>query len=143
MEGSVLELVFMIATIIFNLFATHLRTSKWFPYKLRWQITIGIAAIGLIGFLLAIRFDYSIKGEFLILISPLIFNVIDRFFMFISYKYQNRDFQFNTSFEYWFNQHRKGISFMDHIITLASLLILVGLMILPLIFMDTLNQALK
>ncbi len=141
MKDVLLGIIFMTVTIFFNLFATHLRTSKWFTYKLRWQISIILAIIGIIGITLPMFFNFNRKGEFIILITPLIFTIIDKFFMFISYKYQNRDFQFNTSMETWLNQHRKGISMWDNIITVASLLIIIGLFGLSSIIVDIINNA--
>ena len=75
------------------------------------------------------------------MITPLIFTAIDRFFKFISFKYQNRDFQFNTSLESWLNQHTDKLSVWDNIITVASLLIMTGLLIISFLIADIINNA--
>jgi len=101
-NNSILNLIFGMVTVFFNMFATHLRNSKWFTYKLRWQISILLAILGVIGFLLMPK----LISVWVTLTTPLIFTSIDKILMIISFIYQNRDFQFNTSLEVWLNQHK-------------------------------------
>ncbi|RKD86385.1 hypothetical protein [Mangrovibacterium diazotrophicum] len=141
MESFIPGYIVAMIAFFFNLFATHLRNAKWFTYRLRWQISIGLAVIGLFGLFLINELNFDNTTASITLITPLIFTAIDRFFMFISFKYQNRDFQFNTSLESWLNQHKQKLSVWDNIITVAALLILTGLLIISFVIAATINNA--
>ena len=130
MKNTLIITIVNMAMFSFNLIGTHLRNSSWFTYKLRWKISIFLSIIGFIGFFILLKLNIKFKMVCFALITPLIFTAIDRLLMFISFKYQNRDFQFNTSFETWLNQHKRGISMWDNFITLISLLIMTGLLII-------------
>jgi len=125
MDSNLINIIVGLFTLFFNINATHLRNSKRFTYKLRWQISIILAIIGVVGLFFVSR----LISVWLALTTPLIFTSIDKILMIISYKFQNRDFQFNTSLEVWLNQHKYGISMWDNIITLVSLLLITGLFI--------------
>jgi len=140
MEKNLFGYIVTVITFFFNMFGTHLRNSKWFTYRLRWLISIVFSFIGLLGLFLRSELNYDQRVVCITLLTPLIFTLVDRFFKFISFKYQNRDFQFNTSLESLLNQHKSDISIWDNIITVTSLLIMAGLLVVSFQIAEKINK---
>lgn len=138
-DNNTLVYIVAMITLLFNLFGTHLRKSKWFSYRLRWLLSIGLFVIGLLCLNLISGMNSDQKEACILLMTPMGLILIDGILKYMSIQFQDRDFQFNTSFEYIINQHKRDLSIWDNVITVILLLTMVGLLILSSLFVELMN----
>ncbi|NPD44393.1 MULTISPECIES: hypothetical protein [unclassified Lentimicrobium] len=136
---SVLIFSVIIAAVFLNFTMTHFRKASWFPYSTRWIISIALSMIGLIGFIFFRHKSLEEVWASTILFSPLILTIIDSFFRHLSFKYQDREWQFYTSLDSAFPQNESEYSLWDIVFTILSLF-LIFIMILLSYYIADLNS---
>ena len=124
MDIKIILFIVMSFTFFLNMAMTHFRKTAWFPYRTRWGISIVLSIIGIIGFLCFRHRSIDEIWASMILITPLLLTTIDCFLKRLSIKYQDRDWEFNTSIEFVFPQSKKEFSGLDHAFTFLTLIII-------------------
>ena len=121
---SVLIFSVIIGTVFLNFAMTHFRKAYWFPYSIRWIISIVLSVIGSIGFIIFKHKSLEEVWASTILFSPLVLTIIDSFYRYLSFKYQDREWQFYTSLNHTFPQNEFEYSLWDIVFTILSLFLI-------------------
>ncbi len=106
----------------------YLRMKKWLKNTVKWLITITLAIIGLIGFLVTRSADY--RFLFYSMMIPSVYLLIDNLFKKISVRFQGRDFYLYLRNSDDIDEHDEDISALDIVFSFTILGLIMGLCVL-------------